>query len=57
MAVRCPNCNERLRLPMIVQNTPVRCRSCDTRVIVAPGWWRKKVVDWETPNERQGERH
>ncbi len=50
MALKCPHCGRKLEVPWILQNTIVRCK-CGTRVTVAPGFWRKKIVDWETPKE------
>jgi hypothetical protein len=42
-----------LRPGFIFQNTSVRCTACGTRSLVTPGLFRKRVVDWETPEERR----
>lgn len=50
--MKCPNCGKKVKTPLLLQNTTVRCE-CGTRVTVAPGFWRNKIVDWETPEERE----
>jgi ribosomal protein S27AE len=41
----CPICGAQFKLPTIMQNTTYRC-SCGTRVTVAPGMRRQRIIDW-----------
>lgn len=53
MALKCPQCGRKIKTSaFLFQNTRFRCE-CGTRVTVAPGLFKNKVVDWETPEERE----
>lgn len=52
MALKCPQCGRKVKTnSLLLQPTVIRCQ-CGTRVTVAPGLFKHKIVDWETPEER-----
>lgn len=56
MALKCPQCGRKIKTSwFLTQNTVFRCE-CGTRVTVAPGLFRDRIVDWETPEERERKR-
>ena len=56
--MKCPICGRKLKTTagFITSQYTIRCE-CGTRVKVVPGLFKDKVVDWETPEEREKERN
>ena len=54
MAVKCPTCGKQIKtnFGFIPKPTTFTC-DCGTRVTVARGLFKDKLVDWEKPDERQ----
>ena len=49
---KCPNCGRKIKQVTSFVPYTVRCE-CGTRITLNSGFFRDKVIDWETPEERK----